>query len=84
MRERERERERICCSTYFSIYWLLLVCALMKVEPTTLVYWEDDLTNGATQLGSPFSSFDRRGLVSKSVSSPLSDSAFKFSFFTKV
>ena len=28
LREREKERERICGSTYLNIHWLLLVCAL--------------------------------------------------------
>ena len=28
--KRQRERERICCSTYLCIHWLFLVCALSR------------------------------------------------------
>ena len=41
--ESERERE-ICCSIRFCIHWVLLVSAL-RIEPTTLVYLDDALTN---------------------------------------
>ena len=38
-REEGRERETsICCSTYLRIHWLLLVCALTGIEPSTLEY----------------------------------------------
>ena len=44
----EREKATLIrCSTYFCIHWLLLVCALTWYQ-TTLVYWDNILTNWAT------------------------------------
>ena len=48
-RERERERETlICCSTYWYIHWLILVCALTGDGTHSLVYRDSFLTNWAT------------------------------------
>ena len=59
-RERERERERetlICCSTYFAfIRWFLYV-PWPGIEPATLAYWDDVLTNRTTWPGHIFSIF---------------------------
>ena len=45
----------ICCSTYLCIDlcidWLILVCALIGIEPATLAYQDDAPTNRATRLG---------------------------------
>ena len=43
---REKEKEiSTCCPTYLWIYWLILARALTGIEPATLVYWDDALTN---------------------------------------
>ena len=48
----ERKRKiLICCSSYLCIHWLILLCALVEKEPTTLVYQADALTTWATQPG---------------------------------
>ena len=49
----ERERERlICCSTYVSINTGCLLYVLwLRIEPATLAYLDDALTNWATQPG---------------------------------
>ena len=41
----------ICCSMYLCIHRLLLVRAPMGIKPTTLAYWNNALTNWATQPG---------------------------------
>ena len=50
-REGERGSERsLCCSTYLFIQWVFLACALTRIEPSKLVYWDDLLTNWTNQL----------------------------------
>ena len=40
------EREAlICCSTYLCIHWLILGWVLTRIEPATLVYGNEALTN---------------------------------------
>ena len=54
--ESEREREiSVCCSTFWCSHWLPLVWQGM--EPATLTYQDNALTNWATQPGNPFSIF---------------------------
>ena len=38
----------ICCFTYLYIHWLILLCAPTRIKPTTLVHWDNTLTNWAT------------------------------------
>ena len=43
-RERKGERERetsICCPTHLCTHWLILVCALTRMDPATWAYWDD-------------------------------------------
>lgn len=41
----DSERERLTCSNYLCIHCLIPLCALMRIEHKTLVYWDNTLAS---------------------------------------